>query len=230
MCLTLPEQRRPVSATAELAGPATPLTLEGVSVGQRKKPKLSLVAQKDLFETLQAGLTVAAIVIGGWWTYRLFVEHRESKAHLNISHALVIKAISPNLLWIHLTVTAENRGDSLATLHSADVRLQQILPLDPSLDEERRNNNLVPAGQTQVPWPTLKRSVLPLDDEIEPKESDNIEFDFTIPSSVKTVRVYTYFENAENSSTRKRMGWSRGTVYDLSGEKKDDSPQNDSPD
>jgi len=177
-----------------------------------------LAAQKDVLETLQTALTIAAIIVGGWWTYTLFIEHRESLPHLNIRHSVTSKMVLPNITWIHLTVNIENTGDSLASLHSADVRLQQILPLDPSFQKRLADGQeLVPHDERQVPWPLLRRSLTRLDLEIEPKESTSIEFDFVFPDTVKTVRVYSYFENAKESSRKRHIGWSCGTILDITG-------------
>ena len=177
----------------------------------------ALLRKKELIELLQSVITIAAIVVGGIWTYRLFVEQRALKPHLNIQHAVVARVISPGVAWLHLTVTLANSGDSLVSLHKADVRVQQILPLGPSIQAALnarktrvgRKNNL-------VPWPGLCRYVMTPDVDIEPKETDNVEFDFLIPANVRSVRIYTYLENALATSKSRKMGWKLGTIHDIS--------------
>jgi hypothetical protein len=177
----------------------------------------AVLRKKEIIELLQSVITIAAIVVGGVWTYRLFIEQRELKPHLNIRHAVVARVISPGVAWVHLTVTLENTGASLISLHRADVRVQQILPVGPAIQAALnagktrvgRKNNL-------VPWPGLCRYVTTPDLDIEPKETDNVEFDFLIPADVRSIRVYTYLENASATSKTRRMGWKLGSIHDIS--------------
>jgi hypothetical protein len=189
---------------------------EGWLAAQASRSKGWLVAQKDLLQTIQAALTIAAIIVGGWWTYRLFVEQREAYPHLKIDQTVTSKALLQGVSWIHLTVNIENTGKSLVSLHSAEVRVQQILPLDPSIQKPlTHGQDLVPQGQRQVLWPLLQRSLTTLDMQLEPGEPDKVEFDFVLPDAIKTVRVYSYFENADESTNKRQIGWSCETIFDI---------------
>jgi len=53
--------------------------------------------------------------------------------------------------------------------------------------------------------------------EIEPGESEEFHFDFTIHQSVSRVLVYSYLENATKRRRRKKqkIGWQLSTVYEI---------------
>jgi hypothetical protein len=120
--------------------------------------------------------------------------------------------------------------------------VQLILPLDNALkDKLRRNESLIDQeNSTEVSWPgitTLTRSWAPGTFQMEPHESDEVDFDFILDATIETVAVYTYFDNtskagrnrayadgAERASTQNHgIGWSWTTIYQISsGEPNDD--------
>jgi hypothetical protein len=182
----------------------------------------ALIGNKELVEFIQSAVTIAAIIVGGIWTYRLLVEKRELQAHLNVRHAVVSRNIAQGVVWLHLSLSIENTGESLVSLRTADVRVQQILPLDPSLQTTLNDEKfVVPRDSNLVPWPTLCRYLAKLDMDIEPKETDTVDFDFFVPSAVKTVRIYSYLENAADTSKTRQIGWNLGTIYDASSRETD---------
>ncbi len=184
--------------------------------------KTVLLDNKELVDLFQSAITIFAIIVAGVWTYGLFVATRETRPHLNVHHSVVSKIIAPGVAWMHLTVVLENTGESLVSLRSADVRVQKVVPLDASLQKSLgAGKNLVPENEYLVPWPLLRHYVAKLDLEIEPKESDNVDFDFVLPTAARTVRIYTYLENVEKAS--RQIGWHLDTIYDIPDELSTDS-------
>ena len=178
--------------------------------------KTYLSQGKDSAETIQSYVTIIAIFIGAVWTYRLFLENRQQAPHLNISHAVVSKHLSNSVVWVHLTVSLENPGDNLVSLRKGDIRLQQILPLHASLlGPLAAGGDLVEKPEDLISWPPLCRYLPKLDIDIEPKEKDTLEYDFLVPGSLRTIRLYSYFENEMYSSRTREVGWHFSTIYEI---------------
>jgi hypothetical protein len=178
--------------------------------------RATLLKNKELFEITQAAITIAAIIVGAVWTYHLFIEGRSGEPHLNMHHSIIARVISPGVVWLHLTVNFENTGESVVSLRNGDVRIQEILPLSSSLQKSiEHSEDLVPKNQTLIPWPLVRRYVPQLDIQIEPKETDYLDFDFLLPASLKTMRIYTYFENDRVTSKARRIGWRLASIYEM---------------
>ncbi len=48
--------------------------------------------------------------------------------------------------------------------------------------------------------------------EIEPGESEQLHYDFLVDKAIKTVLVYSYFQNIQKN---RRLGWSLTTTNDF---------------
>jgi hypothetical protein len=158
---------------------------------------------------IQAVVTVIAIILAGIWFYL----QRELRPKLNITHTVTYQPITEHWNWIHIDVGLTNISKRHLRLTRGRIRIQQILPLDDPLAEAiNRGENLIPQEQTQVTWPMLGNTYSPnLQIRMEPGESDTLEYEFIVPSSLKVVRIYTYFEEREGAE----WGWSRATIYEL---------------
>ena len=136
----------------------------GKHVGRTICVAWNTVFKDGWLDRLQSLVTIVAIIVGGYWTYRLFVMKRELRAHLNINSAVVSKIISPGVVLIHLSMSVQNTGEGLVTLGDADIRVQQVSPLAHSLQKSlNEGKQLVPKGQNIVPWPLVCRYLAKLD-------------------------------------------------------------------
>ena len=171
---------------------------------------------KSWAEILRSFFTVAAIVAAGIW----FFLQGETSPKANISHMVTNRQINENLTWVHVSIKISNAGKTTLDLTSGIIRIQKILPLDPKISEIiERNENPIPQGSLIVAWPRIGDSYEPsLNIKIEPGESDILKCEFIIPSYVKAVKIYSYFEKQKDSQT----GWSATTIYDLK-RKKDET-------
>src|SRR5271155_2188639 len=86
-------------------------------------PKWTLDTWKDLMTVIQAFATIVALVLGGWWTYKIFVLERETSPHANVSQVVTGKFIPPKWYWIQIYVTAQNTGKTLVKFDTADIRV-----------------------------------------------------------------------------------------------------------
>jgi hypothetical protein len=188
----------------------------------RFKEKVEIA--QALFTIAQAIFAIAAIIVGGLWTYNLFIKERHEYPHANIELKLSHVALSDrvNLLrvWIELT----NGGSSLMKIGKSIIRVQQILPsvpcpkqdgacaaneVDAAIKEVERHDdrfNWALIAERTDSWPSF---------DIEPGEKQSIDFEFATPSEVKAVRVYAYFRNDQKSSDASEVGWDTSNYYDF---------------
>ncbi len=178
----------------------------------------SLTELKDAMEALSAFFTVVAIVVGGTWTYLLFVRGRQKYPRATLEHNVMHKHINEHKVLLRVTLTVSNQSDVLLSLVSGFTRVQRMLPWPPEfLDAIEEGKDPVEAGETEVEWPLLQERFLTFAEsgrEIEPGEPDEFHFDFEINGSVETVLVYTYIKNEKKRG--RDIGWGLTTVYDLS--------------
>jgi hypothetical protein len=95
--------------------------------------------------------------------------------------------------------------------NNAIIWVQRILPLEKNIEEasfpgDKNKKYLVNWSIIKSYHPEIQHT------KIYPGENDKLFYDFIVPSSLKTIRVYSYFEN--NCSPG--IGWQEDTIYDLS--------------
>jgi hypothetical protein len=175
-------------------------------------------AIKTLAETGQAIATIVALIVGGAWTYILFVRKRQRFPRARVEHAVAIKPMSSKSLLVHLSVRIQNIGEVLLELVDSDIRLYQLVPVEGEIAEKiDKGEDPVPKGESEIDWPPLgqrecdwKQSPI----EIEPGEYDEFHYDFVIASSVATFSAYSHFRNVVKK--RRKIGWNWTTIHDTS--------------
>lgn len=192
------------------------------------KDAQSIEKFKNAAGAVQSVAAVIAIVVGGIWTYDLFIKQRKGVPQANVSHAVSFKQVSDTQVWVHVAVHFENTGETILRLVDGEARVQQILPLAADIaGAMTRNRDPVAAGKRVTPWPTLCYRQTPLDIEIEPSETDTIFYEFFIPHQIRTIKVYSYFAT-ENSGGR-RLGWTGTSIHDVLAKERLENAQNSSP-
>jgi hypothetical protein len=204
---------------------------------QTKAPSRIKESVKEWVPIAQAIVTILAVIFGGWWTYKLFIEQREQYPHANIeqklSHVALIDrpgnvaervlgvpisafhSILPvNLLRVVIELT--NVGKTLMTTGDAIIRVQQILPpacqkVGPCVvrDEIGAAINNVKRQEDRFSWRLIGERVTSFDRpyDLEPGEKQSFEFEFVTPSEVKLVLVYAYFRNDKRCGEGREIGW-----------------------
>ena len=173
---------------------------------------------KSAASIAQSVFTVGAIIGAGLW----FWMQGTTSPRANISHTVTHRQINDKLKWIHVTINIFNEGKKRLDVNSGNIRVQQILPLHPTINKIiNRNESPISSETGIVPWPNIGdtyklHTVL----KIESGESDSLNCEFFVLSTVQTVKIYSYFERQE----RPPIGWSATTIYDLTSkeENKDD--------
>ena len=172
---------------------------------------------KEIAEILVAVATVIAFIVGGMWSYKLFVKKRLKYPRANITHKILHKPIPSGKVLLHVTTVISNTGDVLLSLISGTTRIQQMLPLSQEvLNGISEGKDPVCEQETEIEWPLLMDRDSDWKErefEIEPGEEDQIVYDFIIDANVQTVVVYSYLKNVSKGS--RDIGWSLTTVYDL---------------
>ena len=70
---------------------------------------------KTWLESVQAVVTVVAIIVGAIWTYRVFIVQREGHAHLSIEEKVSHVPLTDRLNLVQVVLKLENTGHSLRT-------------------------------------------------------------------------------------------------------------------
>lgn len=166
---------------------------------------------------IQALATAAALGLGGGWSIWLFMERRERYPRASIEHLVTHKPIGDGKVLLRVDVRVSNIGEVLMSLVCLETRIQQVLPVPTSVaDKIRQGVDPVPEGGTDVEWPLLKSrepEFEKVDCEIEPGETQDINYDFIVDSDVETVQVYSYVRNEKKR--KRKLSWELTTLYDL---------------
>lgn len=182
---------------------------------------------KDWVEIFKAFVESVGIIIAGWWTYHLFVKNRMEYPYPKIEHNITHWPLGDGKVYLSVIVTVTNVGNVLLTLKSGKVIVQQIRPLLDDLRtlvkeasgdalREGKIESLFQEENSQIAWCELgyRQSIWgDKEVEIEPKESEEIQYDFILDEAIQTVRVISYFRNEKRGEPE--VGWRLTTVYDL---------------
>jgi len=177
---------------------------------------------KNISGIIQALTTSIAIVIGGVWTYLIFVRQR-----LNFPK-VVIELITENHILpdgnrlVHAEVAINNVGNILLRSNYAELRIRQVLPvhdvIKTTIDDGK---NPVMEDGTKIEWPMLCGREWKWekgDFEIEPGESDSLHTDYIIPDNVEVVEFYCYISNFKKK--RSKLGWTLTQIHKFHTERK----------
>jgi hypothetical protein len=183
-------------------------------------PYLEYVKNAEPYTKLAESIAkTLAIVIGGFWGYRLFVARRQHYPRAELSQAISHKRLENGQVLLVVNLVTKNVGDILLTIQQGDAWVQQIDPCPGEIASKlQAGENVLDEDGHQVLWPSLedrrlrwKRGEL----EIEPGESDQVELDFLLPTYVRTVRVYSYLRNTRKRRWKRDIGWRISATYDI---------------
>lgn len=180
---------------------------------------ISLDRSDKIFNIIQKIVSITAIIIGGIWTYNLFILHREAYPKADVSYQIEQRKLSNEYTLIQVFIKVENSGNTVLRLIKGDVRL-----LDISFPNESIEKDLKQFGKpalrkestfhwetiqfVKIDWPKGKI-------EIEPSESDQLDFEFIIPSHYKFIKIYSWFTNLKKTVEGETIGWTASKLYNL---------------
>lgn len=176
---------------------------------------MDIAKKKEWVETIQSAVTIVAIIIGGIWTYLLFVAQREKAPHATVEVKTTVIPLTDAVNLLQVDLKLQNTGHTLIPVTSATARIQNVLPLwgcspndacatrelNEALDKPERVSD-------KFDWPLLANRDSDTPNPVEPRETANLQFEFVIPASVKVARVYGFVENNYVSKGKEpRSGW-----------------------
>ena len=187
---------------------------------------------KEKVEIAQAIVTIAAVFIGGLWTYNVFIKERRVYPHVNIEQKIFHVALSDQINLLRVGLDLTNTGNSLMVTGKSTLRVQQILPWLPCPKDGPCAANEVSEAIVKIKrqgdrfsWPLIaERDVYfaPIVD-IEPGEKQTLDFEFVMPSDVSVVRIYAYFRNEQKFKEGREIGWEVSSYYDFHSENRGDA-------
>ncbi len=162
--------------------------------------------------------TVAAFIVGGIWSYWLFVQNRQKYPRARIEHRIRHWRMGSGKTLLHVDMVVSNIGNVLISIVESRTTIQQVLPIAADLRETMEaGRDLVENGKSEVDWPTIGQHDVRYkkgDCEIEPHEVQEIEHDFVVADDVRTVEVYSYLLNEKKRKVP--LSWDLTTLYDTS--------------
>jgi hypothetical protein len=181
----------------------------------------SVTTYKDWVDIAQSVVTIVAVFVGGLWTYDVFIKERHDYPHANIEHKATYLPLANKKRLLRVGLDLTNAGSSLMEISQSIIRIQQILPAAPCSGEPCAASQLKDASaeverkDDRFAWPLIAERDVKTTIEIEPGEKQSLDYEFVIPSTVKAVRIYSYFRNEQRSKTDKEIGWYTSSYYDF---------------
>jgi hypothetical protein len=163
----------------------------------------------NVAQVIQAIAISLGIVVGGFWTYRLFICKRLAYPRANLELAVHEALLTEGGRLVHVVVSITNTGDVLLRSDHTELRLRQVVPLPSSLkDTIQIGYDPVPEDKTEIEWPLIASREWRWSKhgfEIEPGESDSLHADFVIQPDIHVGEFYCFISNSKKK--RKYLGW-----------------------
>jgi len=181
---------------------------------------------KTVSDVAANGVTIAALLIGGFWAYWAFVRERTRWPRAAVSLLITDRDLTDERALLQVKVLVHNLGGLRITARELRVDVHQVLPLGKEVLGKVKREDLVPEKGTEAEWPLLSNGFRVQEwggegqgrcPEIEPGESEEFCFDLVVPRSLETVHVYAYLRNAKRRR-RRELGWSVTAFHALLGE------------
>ena len=170
---------------------------------------------KDVFDIVQAITTSVGIVIGGIWTYLLFVRQRLAFPKVNIDILVDDEILCEGTRLVHVEIRLENVGNVVLLSNYAELRLRKVIPIPEELKPDiEKGIDPVQVGKTEIEWPMIAGREWRWDKgdfEIEPGEPDSHHADYIIPTNVQVVEFYYFVSNAKKK--RQGIGWTLTKIH-----------------
>lgn len=177
-------------------------------------PGSRLEKTKYAMDIVQSAATVIALIVGGIWTYRLFIQQRQEQPRLKIEHKISHRRMPNGETLLSVDEMLSNPGTTLVALRSSETRIIQLLPLPAGIAKEDLTfqHELPDIIGKPDEWPVLRDTQRPdVDRVLEPGEEDQLHTEFVLPPQIQVVCVASHVENPKNP----KLGWQRITIYDI---------------
>ena len=186
------------------------------------KTKTAWRLLKDNVQTMQAIISIIAVLAAGWWAYNIFVKERRAYPHANIDLIISHVPLSKDINLLRVAAMVTNTGTSRLVIEQMETRVQQVYPILPctaghpcAVEQVNQALREMDRKEDRFSWPLIGKRTKVFDEaiDIEPTERDQFDFEFVIASNVTTVRIYSYVRNEEKSTDTNEVGWLFTTYY-----------------
>lgn len=143
--------------------------------------------------------------------------YRRGREHVpNLSMELHVQRVPASQLYdaVVVTLDAKNTGTGLCEIEEVQWSVRVMSPYDNDDVVEIQDdfdNRPDDDREYEFPWHEVKRDATNCIVEIEPNETEQITYDFTIPSELGAIVVSAWVPNA--SEPKIAEGWYRRTIY-----------------
>ncbi len=186
---------------------------------------------KDILAALQSLATIVAFIVGAVW----FSRRRQTQARSNITHRVYSWPVSYGMIFLRVVLSLENRGNVKMRMSTGWIRVFQLLPLPPNIDQALLQAlDPVEPDRQRATWYKLKEKNIkwnPDTDYIEPNETAEYHYDFFVDGTTQVMQIRSYVVDRPirqfSISWKKQppwirfsviktpIGWQTISVYDL---------------
>lgn len=173
---------------------------------------------QSITSVIQSIATTLAIIIGGIWTYRIYIQKREGIPKAKLEHKINNRIVNEKIMLLDTNITIHNIGDGQMSLQSWEIILSQVIPPISHFQKIIDAFDIsYSKGKRILRWHELISEIEKVDSEgkfiLEPNESHQFHRNYIISSEIKTISLYTYFHNTKIKD--RNIGWELNTIYDL---------------
>lgn len=174
--------------------------------------------------------TSVAIVVGGWWTWSLYVRQRLGYPKITIVSNIFTTCLPENKRLIHVSLKITNAGNVIFSTQFAELRLRKVVPIDETVSDvliaASQGRDSVPRGRQEIEWPLIAGREWKFPNgkfEIEPGEEDSLHADYIIDAGISVIQLYCFVRNQK----KPEIGWTATQMYELtSNQKGNKMPEN----
>ncbi len=179
---------------------------------------------KQRLEIFHLIITTAAIFVGAVWVWDEFSRERQGVPRLTTTETVTSLPVPDDQELLDVRTVLTNAGKTRVVVQGGFTRVQQVLPLDQSVDrtinparfgdqENRRNirKAVSPSKFGVIAWPTLCKHIWNRTFVLEPGENQEVNEQFLHPRSTDVVRIYTYLVSPGDNS----LGYEIGALHTL---------------
>lgn len=186
----------------------------------RNRLKRNEESIKKIVDIALPVVTMVAIIIGGVWTYATFI--REQTTYPEIQETVSHLAITDHVNLLRVGIKLTNTGKTSLLLNDGNIRIQQVKPFLECSGEQCISKEINDALRTvkqknaHFSWPQIFKQIVTTSIDIQPGETDYIDFEFVIPSDVEVIRVYSSLRHKdEGKKDDGKKVWGNSVIYDF---------------
>ena len=143
--------------------------------------------------------------------------YRRSREHVpNLSMELQVHRVPASQLYdaVVVTLNAKNTGTGLCEIEEVQWSIKAVSPYDDDIVEamqEEFDKRVNDGSEYEFPWHEIKSDSIRCLAGIEPNETEQFTYDFTIPAEPDVIVVDAWVPNVSKSIDV--AGWSRRTIH-----------------